>query len=98
MSYGPIARRRAGRRGRPSAVRPLVERREERALLARLLVTTTADSGPGSLRQAILDAASNPGPDSINFDITPLGTPVIEPLTELPQLSDAGTIIDATTQ
>jgi subtilisin-like proprotein convertase family protein len=31
-------------------------------------VTTAADSGPGSLRQAIADAAASPGPDSITFD------------------------------
>ena len=32
-------------------------------------VTTTADSGPGSLRQAILNANANPGMDDITFDI-----------------------------
>ena len=32
-------------------------------------VTTTADSGAGSLRQAILDANANPGPDEIRFNI-----------------------------
>jgi hypothetical protein len=34
-----------------------------------LLVTNTLDSGPGSLRQAILDANTNPGPDVIQFSI-----------------------------
>jgi len=34
-----------------------------------IVVTTTADSGPGSLRQAILDANANPGSDSIAFSI-----------------------------
>jgi hypothetical protein len=32
-------------------------------------VTNTADSGGGSLRQAILDANANAGPDTINFNI-----------------------------
>jgi len=33
-----------------------------------LVVSTTANSGDGSLRQALLDANANPGPDSIRFD------------------------------
>lgn len=33
-----------------------------------LLVTGVADQGPGSLRQAILDANARPGPDVITFD------------------------------
>jgi CSLREA domain-containing protein len=33
-----------------------------------LLVTNALDSGPGSLRQAIVDANANPGPDTISFD------------------------------
>jgi hypothetical protein len=35
------------------------------------VVTNTQDSGPGSLRQAILDANNNPGPNSISFNIPP---------------------------
>ena len=30
-------------------------------------VTTTADAGVGSLRQAILDANASPGPDDVSF-------------------------------
>src|SRR5689334_23983839 len=37
-----------------------------RAVAATITVTTTADSGAGSLRQAILDAASG---DTINFSL-----------------------------
>ena len=33
-------------------------------------VTSTADSGAGTLRQAILDANANPGADTIAFNIT----------------------------
>lgn len=49
-------------------------------------VTTTADSGPGSLRQAILDANANPDPDLITFSINePM--PTIKPLTPLPAIT-----------
>lgn len=45
------------RRGNPrTAFRPRVEGLEERSVPAAFTVTSTADSGPGSLRQAILDA------------------------------------------
>ncbi|QBB69424.1 hypothetical protein ELE36_02990 [Pseudolysobacter antarcticus] len=50
-------------------------------------VTTTADSGPGSLRQAILNANANPGADTILFGIG-TGAQTIAPLSELPALSD----------
>lgn len=33
-----------------------------------IVVVTNADSGTGSLRQAIIDAAANPGADTITFD------------------------------
>ncbi|MBX3065177.1 MAG: right-handed parallel beta-helix repeat-containing protein [Anaerolineae bacterium] len=58
-------------------------------------VTTTNDSGAGSLRQAILDANSTVGKDTINFSLA--GTlPTISLLSPLPSLTDsAGTIIDA---
>src|SRR5438128_2007481 len=36
---------------------------------ATFTVTTTADSGAGSLRQAMLDASVNPGVDTVNFAI-----------------------------
>jgi len=37
-------------------------------------VTTTSDSGAGSLRQAVLDANANPGADIIVFDASSAGT------------------------
>lgn len=37
------------------------------ALRQPLLVTTTSDGGPGSLRQAVLDAAALPGAETITF-------------------------------
>lgn len=36
-----------------------------------LIVTTTTDGGPGSLRQAVLAANQKPGPDTITFDLAP---------------------------
>lgn len=59
-------------------------------------VTTTNDSGAGSLRQAILDANSNPGVDIIRFD---LGGSLlrISPQTPLPLITDP-VVIDGTTQ
>jgi hypothetical protein len=69
-------------------------------------VTNTSDTGPGSLRQAIIDANNNPGPDTIAFTI-PVGDPgynaaigvwTIQPTSGwLPTLGDE-TTIDGWTQ
>ena len=42
---------------------------EERWLLSTFTVTNNADSGPGTLRQAILNANANLGTDTIDFNI-----------------------------
>src|SRR5262245_61166727 len=55
---------------------------------ATLTVTATADSGPGSLRQAILDANANAGPDEIRFNIPAAGVQTINPLTPPPIITD----------
>ena len=60
-------------------------------------VTTIADGGPGSLRQAILDANAHAGLDTIAFAITPSGNLTLAPLTPLPDITDPVTL-DATTQ
>ncbi len=61
-------------------------------------VTNTADSGAGSLRQAILDANANAGVvDTIAFNIGGSGVRTIAPTTDLPAITDAA-IVDATTQ
>jgi len=60
-------------------------------------VTNIDDSGAGSLRQAILDANDNPGPDTIAFNIPGGGVQTITPATALPQISD-GVTIDGYTQ
>jgi hypothetical protein len=62
------------------------------------VVDTTADSGPGSLRQAILDADSTTGPTvTIDFAIPGAGVQTIAPLTPLPAIA-ASVLIDGTTQ
>src|SRR5215472_6132509 len=49
------------------------------------VVTTTDDSGPGSLRQAILDSNAGPGPNEIDFSIG-VGPSVIFPRSPLPTI------------
>jgi subtilase family serine protease len=62
-----------------------------------LVVTNTADSGPGSLRQAILDANAATGTQIIAFDIPGAGVQTIAPLSPLPEIT--GTVrIDGYTQ
>ena len=53
---------------------------------ATFTVTTNADSGAGSLRQAITDANANPGADTINFNIPGAGVHTIVLTTWLPNL------------
>ena len=48
---------------------------EERTLLSGFVVSNTHDSGPGSLRQAILDANDQAGHNDITFDPTAFATP-----------------------
>src|SRR5207245_2771692 len=61
------------------------------------VVTNTNDSGPGSLRQAILDANANAGADMIAFNISGAGAHTIIPASALPTITDPVTI-DGTTQ
>ena len=60
-------------------------------------VTNTNDSGGGSLRQAILDANTSAGADTIDFNIPGTGPFQILPLSLMPPLA-GGTTLDATTQ
>jgi hypothetical protein len=55
-------------------------------------VTSTADSGAGTLRQAILDANANPGADTIAFGIVGSGVHTIAPASPLPTITDPVTI------
>ena len=65
-----------------------VESLEDRRVLANFFVTSLDDAGDGTLRQAIEDANSNPGADSIEFQIPGDGPYVIDPLSELPRIVD----------
>src|SRR6516165_5227035 len=91
---GAVGRARMPRR--PS-IRPRLEALEDRQVPSVMLVTDTNNAGPGSLRQAILDANANPGPDTIEFDIEPGGAQTISLTSPLPTVADAVTI-DGTTQ
>jgi hypothetical protein len=81
---------------RPS-FRPRLEALEDRQMPSVMLVTNTNNAGGGSLRQAILDANANPGPDTIEFDIEPGGGQTIALTSPLPTVAEAVTI-DGTTQ
>lgn len=64
------------------------------------VVTNTLDSGPGSLRQAILDANAAPnvgGADVIRFAIPGVGAHSIKPLSALPFITDP-VVLDGTSQ
>lgn len=60
-------------------------------------VTNTANSGAGSLRQAIIDANANAGPDNIVFNIPGTAPHAIILLSSLPTISDT-VVIDGFTQ
>jgi hypothetical protein len=51
-------------------------------------VTNTDDDGPGTLRQAIVDAYDHIGPDTIAFAIPGPGVHTIAPTSELPPISE----------
>src|SRR5689334_3217321 len=71
---------------------------EDRSLLAELTVTNTDDSGPGSLRQAIIDSNASIGiRDTIAFNISGAGTHTIQPLSQLDSIRDPADV-DGTTQ
>lgn len=65
------------------------------------IITNVNDSGPGSLRQALLDLPNCSRPCLVAFDIAgtpPSGFWTIEPLTPLPGISGAQITIDGHTQ
>ena len=77
-----------------------------RTQIGPLTVTTSADTGVGSLRWAITRANAVIGPDSIQFAIGPDdpghnvsgGTWMISPLEALPRITDGGLTIDGLSQ
>lgn len=63
-----------------------------------ILVTNTNDSGAGSLRQAIECANADVNLDNIHFNISGNGPYTIQLVTELPDITDVGVVIDGATQ
>ena len=70
------------------------------------IVANTNDTGPGSLRQALLDADATAGSDTIVFNI-PIGVTghdagagiwTIQPLTPMPNMEDDSTFVDGNSQ
>jgi hypothetical protein len=76
---------------------PTLDPVESRLLLSTFTVTTTADNGVGSLRQAINMADIAGGNNTIDFDIPGSGPQVITLQSELPPITSP-TIIDGYTQ
>jgi Ca2+-binding RTX toxin-like protein len=68
------------------------------ASAATFTVTTTADSGPGSLRQAITDVNAAGAGNTIAFAIPGSGPHVIAPASALPGISPDNTTINGCTQ
>ena len=67
-------------------------------MLASFLVINTVDSGPGSLRQAILDSdAATGGTNTIDFNIPGSGVQTIAPLSALPAITQS-VLIDGFSQ
>ena len=97
-------RRRLGRRspsvffGARSRLRPRFDVMEDRTLLSTWMVNNTADSGPGSLRQAILDSnAATGATNTIDFAIPGTGVRMITPLSPLPAITNP-VLIDGESQ
>ena len=65
-AVGRRRQRRSDRTPRACFV-PRLEALEDRTLLSTFTVLNLADSGPDSLRQAVLDANAHPGPDTVRF-------------------------------
>ena len=73
--------------------RPALDVMEDRTLLSTFVVNSTADSGPGSLRQSILDSNSaTGGTNTIDFAIPGQGVQTITPASPLPAISSAALI------
>ncbi len=80
----------------PNQTHLLLESLEQR-LVPTSVVTTVADSGPGSLRQAIMDANAASGASVINFNIPGSGVQEIQLTSALPEITNS-VDLDATTQ
>jgi hypothetical protein len=87
----PREGRRRGKHGRPTPSKLSLEVLEDRTLPS-TLVTSTNDGGPGSLRQAILDADAGGVPAVIDFAIPGAGVHTIAPTSPLPDIAVPVTI------
>ena len=99
LSSLPTRRHRwTSRMARAFPFRPWLEFMEDRTLLSTFMVSNTGDSGPGSLRQAILDSNSAVGAtNTIDFDISGSGVQTIAPLSPLPAITNP-VLIDGDSQ
>ena len=71
---------------------------ERRMMPLTFTVNTTADSGAGSLRQAITDSNATPGSNTIDFSIGAVGSQQeIVPLSALPEITNS-VLIDGWSQ
>ena len=59
---------------------------------ATFVVTNASDTGPGSFRQALLDANATPGANLINFNLPGSGVHTLAPFTPLPLITNPITI------
>jgi uncharacterized repeat protein (TIGR01451 family) len=73
-------------------IRPHVEVFEDRVLMSTFTVLNTNDSGPDSLRSAMLAANTVAGPNQILFNIPGAGVHTITPLSALPPISEIVTL------
>ncbi|MBE7500480.1 MAG: right-handed parallel beta-helix repeat-containing protein [Verrucomicrobiales bacterium] len=64
---------------------------------ATFTVVDSGDAGPGTLRQAIFDANATPGTDTIAFNLPGAAPFSVQPLSQLPDVTDP-VLIDGTTQ
>src|SRR5271157_3163251 len=103
LCFHRIRRRRgskpdSGFSGLAFRLRPRFEFMEDRTLLASFFVINTVDSGPGSLRQAILDTDAATGETNmIDFSILGDGVQTIAPISPLPAITQS-VLIDGFSQ
>ena len=98
VAAGNLVSATATRKTGPASFAETSEFNQNATIVTPLVVTNTADSGAGSLRNAIEFANSEPAEDNISFNIPGSGVQLISLASALPALSDAGISIDGTNQ